>query len=342
MMAGLALTWMTGLVLARVFRARSDARREADRANVRAVCLEIVQGASDATSRLRPFQRRARLMAESLLEFLAIVRGGEREALVSAYRSLNIDDRMRDRLWRGSKPGRMAAAEAIATFPGPETVAALQRLVREHRDVEVRITAVKSLIDLGAPPGLRELLSDMRLRGVSDSLLYLPVVQRMTKLDPDQALELFADKTVEPSARALVADALGQSGDYRAVMPLCEAASDPNRALRISAVRGLGVLAHPAAADGIIQALGDPDWEVRSSACEAAARIGLTAALPALFMRLSDTVWWVRFQAAEAMTGMGRKGIESLRLAAGADVDVVRRAASMALAEKELTEDVGA
>ena len=105
-------------------------------------------------------------MSETLLEFLAIVRGGEREALVSAYRSLNIDDRMRARLSRGSKPGRAAAAEAIAAFPGPETIAALERLVREHCDAEIRIAGVKSLIDLDAPPALRDLLSDMRNRGV--------------------------------------------------------------------------------------------------------------------------------------------------------------------------------
>lgn len=341
-MAALALIWMAGLVLARVFRARSDASREVDRGLVRAACLDVVQGFGDATSRLRPFQRRARLMSETLLEFLAIVRGGEQEALVSAYRSLNIDDRMRARLSSGSKQGRMAAAEAIAAFPGEETIAALERLVREDRDAEIRITAVKSLIDLGAPPALRVLLSDMRARGVSDSLLYLPVVQRIAKLDPDQALELFADGAVEPTARALLADALGQLGDYRAVLPLCEAAADRNSAIRIAAVRGLGVLAHPAASDAVVHALNDPEWEVRSAACEASARIGLTAALPALFLRLRDDVWWVRFQAAEAMTGMGRKGIESLRLAAGADLDVVRRAASMALAEKGLTEEVEA
>lgn len=341
-MAALALIWMSGLVLARVFRARSDARRELDRVSVRAACLDIVQGSGDATSRLRPFQRRARLMSETLLEFLAIVRGGEREALVSAYRSLNIDDRMRARLSRGSKPGRAAAAEAIAAFPGSETIAALERLVREHCDAEIRIAGVKSLIDLDAPPALRDLLSDMRNRGVGDSLLYLPVVQRITKLDPDQALEVFVDATVDPTARALMAAALGQSGDYRAVLPLCEASADPDRALRISAIRALGILAHPAASDAIIRALDDPEWEVRSVACEAAGRIGLTAALPALVMRLTDAVWWVRFQAADAMTGMGRKGIASLRLATAADLDVVRRAASMALAEKGLTGDVGA
>lgn len=338
-MAALALTWMSGLVLARVLRARSDARRGADRARVRAACLDIVQGSGDAAFRLRPFQRRARLMSETLLEFLAIVRGGEQDALVSAYRSLNIDDRMRARLSRGGKPGRLAAAEAIAAFPGPETIAALERIVRKHRDAEIRITAIKSLIDLDAPPTLRDLLSDMRTQGVSDSLLYLPVVQRMTKLDPDQALELFTDGAVDPAARALIADALGRSGDYRAVLPLCDAASDPNRALRLSAVRGLGVLAHPAASDAIVRALEDPEWEVRSAACEAAGRIGLTAALPALVRCLADEVWWVRFQAGEAMTGMGQMGVQSLRLAAGADVDVVRRAASMALAEKGMTGD---
>ncbi len=342
LLAALALIWMSGLVLARFVREKADKRRDLDRARVRAACLDIVQGAGAAASGLMPFRRRARLMSENLLEFLAIVRGGEQQSLVSAYRSLGVDGRIRGRLMRGGKAGRMAAAEAIAAFPGPETVAALQRLTREHGDAEIRIAAVKSLIDLDAPPALRDLLADMQTQGVSESLLYLPVVQRMTRLDPDGALELFADASVEPAARALMADALGQSGDYRAVPPLSAAAADPDRSLRISAVRSLGVLAHPAAAEAIIRALEDSEWEVRSAACEAAGRIGLTAALPALAIRLTDQIWWVRFQAAEAMTGMGRKGIESLRVAAGAELDIVRRAASMALAEKGLTERVGA
>lgn len=338
-MAALALIWMSGLVVARVVRTRVDARREADRALVRAACLDIVQGAGEAMARLEPYKRRVRLLSETLLEFLAIVRGEQREALVSAYRSLNIDDRIRTRLSRGGKQDRMAAAEAIAAFPGAETVAALERIAREHRDAEIRLTAIKSLIDLDASPPLRALLSDMRMRGVSESLLHLPMVQRMTRLDPDQALELFGDGTLEPRGRALLADALGRSGDYRAVQPLCDAADDPDRGLRLSAVRGLGLLAHPAAAQAIVQALDDPDWEIRSTACEAAGRIGLTAALPELLVRLADDIWWVRFQAAGAMTRMGRKGVENLRLAAVSEVDTVRRAASMALAEQGLAEE---
>lgn len=336
-MGAVALIWMTGLILARRRRARADSRRELDQRQVRSAMLDIVQGSGDATARLRPFRRQARLMSETLLEFLAIVRGGEKAALVAAFRSLNIDDRIRHRLTRGGKQGRTLAAEAIAAFPGPETVDVLQRLMREDRDPEVRIAAVRSLIALDAPPTLRDLISDLRIRGVSDSLLYLPVVLRMTRLDPEQALALFADPAISLTARTLIAGALGECGDYRAVMPLCEAASDADRALRIAAVRGLGVLAHPAAAAAIVQALDDREWEVRSAACEAAGRIGLTEALPGLVQRLTDSEWWVRFQAAEAMTRMGPAGLARLRAAAGDDIDVMRRAASMALAENGLT-----
>jgi HEAT repeat protein len=156
--------------------------------------------------------------------------------------------------------------------------------------------------------------------------------------EPDAALQALSDETLTVQARALLADAVAAAGDYRAIEPLSHAAKGADQGLRMAAVAGLGVLAHPAAGGTIVSALLDHDWEVRAAACEAAARMNIPDAIPGLVTRLSDEVWWVRFQAAEALTRMGPTGIQGLRLAASANIDVVRRAAALALAEKGLTE----
>jgi len=337
-MGAAALVWMAALVFARVWRTREDGLRDRDRIMIQRACLAIVAGEGDAIAQLRGVRWRARLLAETFLEFLAIVRGAERERLVSAFLSLSIDDRFRDRLFRGAKPGRIAAAEALAAFPGVETEAALARLLDATRDAEVRIAAIRTLVDLDRPPALRALLDDLRSRGVAESLLYLPIVRRLVALDADAALAAFEDRSLESGARAVLADGLGVAGDYRAMGPLSRAASDPDSAVRVAAVRGLGALAHPLAAPTLTAAVSDPDWTVRAAACEALARTGLTETAGLLTERLADPVWWVRFQAAEALTHMGEAGVSRLRLAAQAPVDMVRRAAGLALAEKGLVE----
>lgn len=112
----------------------------------------------------------------------------------------------------------------------------------------------------------------------------------------------------------------------------------PELELRIASIRALGVLGHPAAAAAIMTALEDEIWEVRSAACKAAGRIGLIEAAPLLVQALADPAWWVRFRAGEALATLGDKGVTSLRIAAGADHDLMRRAASLVLAERGLSE----
>ncbi|HZV83376.1 MAG TPA: HEAT repeat domain-containing protein [Brevundimonas sp.] len=336
-MAAVALLWMSTLVAARVRRSRKDERRAQERRLVQLACLEIAAGTGDAVASLRPVRGRARLLAESLIEFLAIVRGAERERLVSAFKAMAIDETFRQRLFRGGKAGRIASAEVLSVFPDPASVAALNRLLKTNRDPEVRVAAVKSLIELDAPPSILQLIDDIRRQGVSESLLYLPLIRRLAVDQADAALAALADARLAAGVRALLAGAVAAAGDYRAIEPLSQAAKSGGHGLRMAAVSALGVLAHPAAEATIVEALDDGDWEVRAAACEAAARMNVRGAIPALVMRLADPVWWVRFQAAEALTQMGPAGIAGLRLAAGAAVDTVRRAAALALAEKGLT-----
>lgn len=332
-----ALIWMTGLIVGRVLRERAEAGRARDRQIIQHAFLDIMAGSGDAIGRLGKVQRRARLMAETLLEVVGLVRGAERERLISALAAFNVDHVFRRRLFRGSFAGRIAAAEALAIFRGEGSTAALRKALAAARGGELRVGVMKSLIELGAPPSLDEVLADLAGRRASESLLYLPLIARLVADDPMTALRAFGDSRLAGEPRIILAEALGGSGDFRALEPLCLATRAPDVELRIACIRALGMLGHPGAEKAVLAALDDPVWMVRSAACEASGRIGLRSAIPQLADQLRDEVWWVRFRAGEALAVLGEVGQERLRLVAATGDDLSRRAASMVLAERGLT-----
>ena len=339
-LAAVALIWMIGLIVARMMREREEARRRRDWRLIQQVFLDIMSGSGDAVGRLRNIQRRPRLMAEALLEVIALVRGGgERDRLISALNGFGVDEIFRLCLSRGSVAGRIASAEALSIFPGERTRAALRQALKKSRTHELRVSLMRSLIEIGAAPGLREALSDLSGRRGSDSLLYLPLIARLVADDPMTALRAFGDPQVAGEARVVLAEALGASGDYRTLRPLCVAARAPDVELRIAAIRGLAALGHPAAESAILAGLQDRSWIVRAASCEAAGRIGLQAAIPWLENQLGDPEWWVRFRAGEGLAALGQGGRDRLRAIATLGGDLSRRTASMVLAERGLVAD---
>ena len=329
-----ALAWMVQLIGARLLRARRDCRLAADQARVRRLFLEVMEGHVEAARQLSGPSRRVRLTAEALLDIAGLVRGHERERLVAVLSGLGLEERLRRRLRRGSRAGRIAAAEALSIFPNPANAAALRQALAAARDPEFRVAALHALLALGEAPPLWDLLTDLTRRGLQDSLLHESVVRSLVTAKPDEALAVFTDPEASTVMKTIVADALGRSGDYRAVPLLAASATEGDLELRIAAVRALGALAHPAGEAAVIAAMTDPAWELRAAAAEACGRIGLVTCAPLLVQALADEAWWVRFRAGEALAALGDKGVASLRVAAGARQDVVRRAASLALAER--------
>lgn len=335
-LAAASLLWMAALIVARLFRERSERRREQDRRLIQQAFLDIMAGSGDAVGRLREVRQRARVMAEALIGVVGLVRGLERERLIGALGAFGLDSIFQRRLSRGSIAGRIVAAEALSIFPGPEAADALRRALADTKSAELRASLMRSLIDMRAPPSLDAVLQDLRGRNASDSLLYEPIIVSIVTADPATAMKTFGDPAVPEEARRILAEALGRSGDYQALHPLCLAARTPDEELRIAAMRGLASLGHPAAETTILEALQDPVWMVRSAACEAAGRIGLRAAIPSLASQLEDPVWWVRFRAGEALIALGEPGRDRLALSMTEGGDLARRTASMVLAERGL------
>jgi len=336
-LATIALVWMSALVFGRLLRERSDRRREKDRALASTAFLDAMNGRGEPEVQLAGLRHRARLMAETLLEAVALVRGAERDRLIATLTSAGVDERLRRRLAVGSLSGRMVAAEALANFQGPDTISALGAALTRARDANLRVALMRSLIELDASPPLAAVLQDIARSRGAESLLYLPLIGRLVNADTGAALRAFGDAATPDAARVILAEALGSSGDFRALEPLCVVVSAPDPELRIAGVRGLAAMGHPAAESQIFAALRDPVWMVRAAACEAAGRIGLRTAAPLLVEQLSDPVWWVRFRAGEALATLGQPGIDGLREVARDGVDRAGRAASLALAERGLT-----
>lgn len=334
LLAGIALVWMAGLIIARLFRENSEARRKADRQMLSKACLDIMAGADDAVESLRPFQHRSRLLAETLLEVLGLVRGVERDRLITSLVKAGVDQRLRSRLTRGSRTGRLAAVEALSAFPSDETRFHLRRLQQTSGDAELRIATVRTRIEIGDPPRARDLIADLSGRSDKDSLLYAPVLRQLAIDAPDDALAGLSIPDLGVAARALMIDAVGAGGDYRALPTLSLMATAGEPVLRMAAVRALGSLGHPDAADTIAEALKDEAWDVRAEAAVAGGKIGTPALTPRLVALLDDPVWWVRFRAADALTRMGGGGLDALRIAATSPIEVARRSASLALAER--------
>lgn len=328
-----ALAGMSGLIVARLFRSRAEARWAADRAAVIAAFMAVLQGSEGAEAQIRPFRRRARLLAEALLEFLNLVRGQDRDTLLAGLRGLKIEDVLIGRLGAGSQAGRLASLEALAVFPGLKAAAALRPACRS-RDPEIRLAAWRALVEMGAAISVRRLLEDLARSDLHTSSALAELLRNLTARRPAESLAAAVGEDLPPLVRAMLVEGLGGVGDYGMVPGLMDCTRDAHPEVRAAAVRALGRLMHPAAQPALGRALRDLDWQVRGAAAEAAGDAGLSGLAAPLARLLEDPVWWVRFRGAEALARLGAEGRTRLESVAANGTADARRAAALTLAEQ--------
>jgi HEAT repeat protein len=107
--------------------------------------------------------------------------------------------------------------------------------------------------------------------------------------------------------RARSAQALGNLGRRDAVPDLCELLTDPQPEVRVVAVRALGRIADPAAAEPLLSALAAPGSVPSQLVAHALIQIGPTAA-PALVAALRHPAPLVRVTALDALGLLGAAG----------------------------------
>lgn len=330
-----ACLWMLSLILLRLRHERTARRRASDRGAVIEALVAILQSAPDAGDRLVPYTGRARLLAEALLEFQALIRGSDNDLVLGELRRLGVVRVMAERLKRGSKAGRLSCVEALAALGGDEAETALRGALAQ-RDPDIRIAAMKGLSDIGADVSIAELMEMVRAGRLPPSRLLSEVVRQMAGRSPQEAIQVLTEARVDGLGRAMLLDALGSSGDYAVLPTLMDAAGDEDPEARTAALRSLGRLMHPAAEPAIAAALEDRAWPVRAAAAEAAGHARLTRLIDPLARLLDDPEWWVRFRAGEALALFGKTGVERLRQIARGAESGAQRAASLVLAERRL------
>lgn len=327
-----AVLWMNGLILARLFHARKTARLTAERRGLESALIGILRDRTAAGAALAPYRHQARLIAETLLDFMSVVRGQDRQRVLNALEAEGVADVLRGRTTRGSFAGRLAAVESLVAFPGPETERVLV-LLTEDRDPQLRFAAMQVLAEIGGCLSLDDVLGQACVGRLPVSGRVAQFLRARIAADPAAGLEALSREDLPPSIRALLLEALGASGHYAAIPRLQEHANHPDPDVRAEAVRAMGRLQHPAAEPAIAAALADPAWEVRAAAAEAAGGAHLASLCDRLGAALADPSWAVRFQAAAALGKLGARGMERLKAALAEPDSASGRTASLMLAE---------
>lgn len=334
-LATASLLWMCGLIGLRLVHEARESRRMVRRKAIDAALINLLLGKCDVELELGPYRDHVELMAEALLDFMSLVRGHDRQLVVAALRSLNVDTLLQERLRRGSPATRRVCVEALGCFPGPESQRALTGLLA-GASPQIRLSALTALREAGGSVHLQRLLDDLRRGALPRSGLLEELVRKVVAEDPAEAIAALQRGDLPTYVRVMLIDGLGVAGDYSALTCLSHEVAAPEPQIRAAAAAALGELKHPAAETCLATAIDDADSRVRAAAAEAIGVAGLVQLCPPLAERLDDPVWRVRFQAATAMGRLGAGGLEALRLACTSSSDAVRRAASMALAERGL------
>lgn len=328
-----ALAWMLALIALRARHDRAAARRAEDRRRIELAFVDLLLGRCDLERALGPYRTQAQLMAERLLDLLSLVRGGDRDVVLEAYRTLGLDAAMRARACRGSSAGRLCCIEALAAFPGRDTELALQR-VAAGASPKLRLAALQSLKAVGGTLAIGAVVEGLATDRLELSELTAEFVRELATSDPQATLAALRPRGLSAQLRALLVEGLGASGDYSVLACLIEHAGHAEPHVRAAAVTALGRLMHPSAEAAFAVALEDESWVVRCAAAEAAGAAGLSVLAPRLVQRLSDPIWRVRYRAAAALAELGPAGEAHLRRALAAAVEPACSAASFALAER--------
>jgi len=327
-----ALLWMAALILLRLRRARVGRRRALERREIMDALLGLLAGDDTATARLAPFVARPRLMGEIVVEFRSLVRGDDHERVQHELRRLGLPAALSERVAKGSKAGRLASLEALSALGGPEAEAVLQAALRQA-DADVRLAALKGLVDAGATIDLARMLDDLVAGAFGHSRLIAEIIRGTAARDALPSIAALERTDLDGFARALLIDGLGASGDYRAIPRLLEAARDRDFEARAAVARAAGQLMHPALQPALAILLEDPAWPVRASAGEAVGQAGFTTLADPLARLLEDPQWWVRFRAAEALCRLGASGAAHLKRAGMSGNPLASHTAELAIAE---------
>ena len=132
----------------------------------------------------------------------------------------------------------------------------------------------------------------------------------------DNAL-LVSMKQESPTAKAWSLHVIAERGQLETALDVVPILEDPNRAVRLSAVRALYRLGQSSAIAPVRMFMRDPDVHLRGAAAYALGALGDMESVQALSVALTDATPWVRRNAAWSLLELG----EALKLVASMTQD---------------------
>lgn len=299
-----------GLKMARTARRRNldvrSARFEA------ALNDLILTGEADPVL-LHPNGRDLDLLATKMIEYLALLRGEQRERLADLAERAGLVRRFFWRLGSRNRWRKAQAAESLGYFGGPEAAGPVADLL-SYDDETVRAVAARALARIGTPEAAESLARTLNDPSELTRLRIAENLERLGALATAPLIETL--RTGNSRARVLAARVLGNLRAAEAAPTLREALAAADGEiptdLKAQAVLALGRIGDPGDVPVILAASESAHWPVRAQAANALEAIGDVSAIPALGRLTVDPEWWVRLNASRALSNMGPAGERAL------------------------------
>jgi HEAT repeat protein len=232
---------------------------------------------------------------------------------------------------------KASALELLGALDGDRSLPLLRQGLAA-RETRVRVRAVEALgraQDVGSVPALSELLQYGGALRLATIRALGEIGDRRAVVPLCEALRS-ASQAADRTAREELLVALGQLGDAAAVPALCDALEDPQIALRERAAAALGRIGDAEAAPTLIRAMLAPQNPAAARAAEALALLRYRGAMGPVVEALGTAVKTgenaVRVAAAKALGTLGSsEGIDALGAALLDPLPLVRREAAVAL-----------
>jgi HEAT repeat protein len=310
-LSGAVLVLSLFLVLERaivtLFRVRSG-RREERLTQLVYRSVQVGPGNSPGLGVLTRYDRR--LVRGILLRLAPDLRGDSGDAIGELYRKLGFlrADLVRLKSWRAT-----ARANAAADLGLVRVVDALPALLEAVNDPEVRVrqTAVWAVGQLGGPETVAALV---RLLGDPSRLVSRRAQEVLAERgnETKDAILVYAEKTASRAGRLAAIELLGWLRIAEGANLLLTFTSDMDPETRIKSLKAAAAIGDPRFMAVFHRGLEDSRWEVRCQAAKGLSLFGSPESVPGLTAALRDRHWWVRFYAATALAEVGAAGEEAL------------------------------
>lgn len=317
--AALAYCLLVATVVSRFVRGFTAARRARAEGRVRPMVLAAATGERLPPELVSARGADGRAVDRLVFAYLAQLRGEAAGLLADVLKQRGTVDRI---LWQANSPSshrRARAAERLGLIASDQAEYRLIELVTGDHSLEVRIVATRALGKTASALAAQTLLRSLsRADPVPEGIVSAALLELGPEGVPALREALAGQRAGGRRQRAMAANVLGLLDEMPAWQGMVSNLTSRDLEVRLSAVRALGRIGLPQAAQAIAGCLRpDEDPALRAIAAGALGRIGAPSAAPALATCLGDPDYWVAHNAARALAELGSAGLAALTEAAG-------------------------